>query len=163
MGNFLIILLCLELVGCASIGNHFREFPLYSEVWIEHPEYVYIFEGSNMDYFLNHLPDSDFTKTYLRIKARISDYINEHKNISSDISVALERLKIKRGMTKEQVILVVGKPTNKKMLKDNSELWIYKGDRHKIGEVTWYYDWGKLKFQNEVLADIEVKYIKIYK
>ncbi len=150
---------CLSLIGCACVGNHLRTFPLYSEVSIEHPDHVKLFEDFNIDYFVKDLPNSDVTKEYLRIDARVSDYLNKHNDIPADIATALKQHMIKRGMTQEQVVLLLGEPTAKKILKNYVEQWVYGKDK----KFQWYYDWGKLWFERGLLTGIERKSIKIYK
>jgi len=104
----------------------------------------------------------DRASVYL-IRKRIESYFEKSKNIDSDIKSALTELKIQKGMNREQVALVVGQSTTRKNLDDNIELWIYKGDRMKKGERDWYYGWGKLHFQDDILKDIEVQHINIHK
>jgi len=247
-----LLLLALFLTSC----NHLRTFPLYSEVYIEHPVSIKINYYEISDYttpemrsaykrvesYLNKNPNTSFSiKTALRalrvekgmskeqvrliigkpwrkeildntselwiyekydekdyrfllvlndlsklkfkngvlieydraktfdrasvylIRKRIGVYLEENPNLSQDIKTALSVLKIQKGMSREQVLLVVGEPTGKKRLQYNGELWIYKGDRMLKGERQWYYGWGKLYFQDDILNDIEVQYINIHK
>jgi hypothetical protein len=116
--------------------------------------------GTLIDYDRNKIFDR--ASIYL-IRKRMEVYFEENPNLNQEIKTALSELKIQKGMDKEQVLLVVGEPTTKKKLRDNNELWIYKGDRMSKGERQWYYGWGKLKFHNGILKDIEVQYINIYK
>ena len=82
---------------------------------------------------------------------------------SSNVILALKNSEVILGMDKEQVVLVLGLPTKKGLLDQTTDLWIYEGDRSNIGERVWYYKWGKLKFENDVLKDIEVQHINILK
>lgn len=104
----------------------------------------------------------DKISVYL-IRKRIEAYFGRNLDLSKNIKDIMSELGIQKGMNKKQVFLVVGEPTAKKILKDNGELWIYKGDRSSKGERDWYYGWGKLRFKEEILVDIEVQYINIYK
>ena len=70
----------------------------------------------------------------------------------------LEALIFQKGMTAEQIILVVGEPRRKKILKGKSEQWVYSGARG--GVLQWYYQWGKLKFHDGYLVDIEVQHVR---
>jgi len=244
----LSLLLALFLVGC----NHLRTFPLYSEVFIEHPEFIkincyenntynipkerlaweqiktYLDKNTGVSFSIKSAlkalriekgmnkeqivliigePDSkevlnnitevwrydekkdnilrtinwvsqlkfqnniliDYNResyferpTYL-IRKRIEIYIEEHKNLDSYTRDSLMKLEIRKGMNKEQIVLVLGEPIRKKTLRNNNQLWVYKGDRTNKGEFDWYYGWGKLYFQDDILNDIEVQYIDIHK
>ncbi|MBF0386192.1 MAG: hypothetical protein HQL27_10055 [Candidatus Omnitrophica bacterium] len=146
------------LSGC----NYLREFPLYSEVYVEHPPKIQLFTQGLINSFTAY-SDTENAKEYFRIKKRISDYLDKNKNLSGDITVALENSEVILGMDKEQVALVLGLPTRKVLHDKTIELWIYEGDRSDIGERVWYYKWGKLKFENGTLKDIEVQHINIAK
>ena len=149
-----LTVVCLMVMSLVAGCNYLRTFPLYSEVWIEHPEHIKLFEDYNIDYFIQSLPDSDVTKTYLSTKAQVSDYLDKHKDLSKDISTALNELKIKKGMTTGQVILVIGEPAKKKISKDGIELWVY----NQSGIRQWYYKWGKLRFKDGILVKIRDSY-----
>ena len=153
-----IIFIALLFNGC----NYLRVFPLYSEVYVDHPQRIQLFTPGLIKSFTGY-PDTENAKSYFRIRERISNYLDKNKNLSSDVVVALKNSEVTLGMDKEQVALVLGLPTKKRLLDQTTDLWIYEGDRSNIGERVWYYKWGKLKFENDVLKDIEVQHINILK
>ncbi|MEW6170761.1 MAG: hypothetical protein AB1472_04325 [Candidatus Omnitrophota bacterium] len=159
---FLVFLL-LFITGC----NYLRTFPLYSEVRVEHPENILLFN----DYFANLMEksikenrlDLHSVKIYSKLKERILNYLSQKKDINENIILALKEFKVIRGMNTSEVALVLGKPTKKIELDNNNESWIYLGDRSGVEEWDWYYKWGKAIFQNGILTDIEIQTIDIYK
>lgn len=157
-----ISIVIILLSGC----NYFRTFPLYSEVRIEHPESIQLFD----DYIIGLKEEAIKkgqiaygTKIYSKIKNRITDYLSEHKNISSEIMNALGHFRIIPGINTDEVLLLVGQPTRIIKSKNGGETWVYSGDRSKIEEWDWYYKWGKLKFEGGILKDIEIQSIDIWK
>lgn len=142
-------MLSLSLVGC----NYLREFPLYSEVYVETPDSI------RLDYYDD--PAWWDYPTLSSIRKRVEAYLAANPHVSPDVQAALRALEIRKGMDKSQVLLVVGEPTRKQGLPDGREEWLYKKD--VAGTLRWYYHWGKLRFQNGILADIEVQRAKIYK
>lgn len=153
-----IAFIVLLLNGC----NYLREFPFYSEVYVDHPPRIQLFTQGLINSFTTN-SNTENAKSYFRIKERILDYLDKNRNLSDDIVVALKNSEIIFGMDKEQVVLVLGLPTRKVSADKTSDLWIYEGDRSNIGERVWYYKWGKLKFENNILKDIEVQHINIVK
>lgn len=119
--------------------------------YIEHPNSIKLDYYDNSDWW-------DYKNLSL-IRHRIKDYLNKNTDVSSDVKSSLENLTFENGMTKEQVILVIGEPAKKKMLKNKNEQWIYSGARG--GVLQWYYRWGKLIFSEGRLVDIEVQYVEM--
>ena len=142
-------MLSLSLVGC----NYLREFPLYSEVYVETPDSI------RLDYYDD--PAWWDYPTLSSIRKRVGAYLQANPNISPDMRDSLQGLQIKKGMDKEQVLSVVGEPTKKQVSPDGVEEWLYKSD--VAGTLRWYYRWGKLRFQNGVLSEIEVQRMRVYK
>jgi hypothetical protein len=144
----------LFLCGC----NYLRTFPLYSKVYIEHPEKIQIFDESkwvNNPYY----EGSDRHKRVSQLKTAVEFYINSHPNTKPEISNAMRNLIIVKGMNKSEALIIAGSPT-KKILKNGKEIWLYK----KWPDLfSWYYKWGKLKFKDDILFDIEQHCIDIYK
>ena len=148
------IVILLFLITGAWVGrNYLRTFPLYSEVYVEHPDSIKLKYYDSPDWW-------DYS-TLTSIRKQITDYLVKHPNIDTDITHSLKNLSITKGMNTRQVPLVIGEPSKKKILKDNEELWIYTGTSG--GVLCWYYEWGKVRFKNRILKDIEVKYIHIHK
>lgn len=142
-------MLNLSLAGC----NYLREFPLYSEVYVETPDSI------RLDYYDD--PAWWDYSTLSSIRNRVDAYLKANPNVNPDMRDSLRGLRIKKGMDKAQVLLVVGEPTKKQMLQDGREEWLYKAD--VAGTLRWYYRWGKLQFQNGTLSNIEVQRAKISK
>lgn len=142
-------MLSLSLVGC----NYFREFPLYSEVHVETPGSI------QLDYYDD--PAWWDYPTLSSIRKRVDTYLKANLDVSPNVRDSLRELQIKKGMDKEQVLSVIGEPTKKQFLPDGREEWLYRAD--VAGTLRWYYRWGKLRFQNGILSDIEVHRAKIYK
>lgn len=145
-----LLLILIFLSGC----NYLRKFPSYSEVYVEHPDYVQLFRGIKAEQIRA-------ISAYPKIKQRVLYYLEKVEDIEPEIATGLNALRIQKGMRKGHVFLLTGEPTKKKILRDNKELWIYKGDRYKKGECDWYYHWAKLMFEHGVLIDIQLKNINI--
>lgn len=150
------------IVGIFSGCNYLRTFPLYSEVYIEQPQKIQLFTPGLIN-AVSAYPKTENAKVYFRIKERISNYLDKNSNLDANILAALKNSEVILGMSEEQVVLVVGQPTKKISLGGNSDLWIYKGDRSKVDERVWYFKWGKLRFENNILKEIKVQHINISK
>ncbi len=144
----LISVMGLLLNGCGYIDAFIACAP---RPYIERPNSI------KLDYYDN--PEWWDYKNLSLIRGRIRDYLDKNTNIEPDIKNSLKNLTFQRGMTKEQVLLVIGEPAKKKVLKDKNELWIYSGA--KGGVLQWYYRWGKLTFSDDKLVDIEVEYVEM--
>lgn len=144
----LICVMGLLLSGCEYIGAFLVCIP---KTYIEHPNFI------KLDYYDN--PEWRDYKNLTLIRERIRDYLNKNTDINSEVKNSLENLSFKKGMTKEQVILVIGNPVKKRILKNKSERWIYSGVDG--GVLQWYYRWGKLEFSDERLTDIEVQCVQM--
>ena len=152
------------IMGLLNGCNYLRTFPLYSEVYIEHPQRIQLFTSGLINALAAYPnQNTDNAKEYFRIIKRISDYLHKNNKLNTNVVAALQNIEVILGMDEEQVALVVGWPTKKIPLDNNVDLWIYMGDRSSISERIWYYKWGKLRFENKILKDIEVQHINIAK
>ena len=126
----------------------------FARTYVKHPEAVKF----------QHPTISLTTESH--IKGRVSTYLKDNPSTQSDVRSALLEFKIQKGMNQEQVKVVVGDPSKRKVLKGGIEVWTY--DRNLSGNafleaefpVSWYYKWAKLKFDRETLVDIEVQQIE---
>ena len=127
---------------------------LFARTYVEHPASVQF----------KHSTVSLTTEGHIR--RRVSAYLEDNASIQPDVKSALLELKIHKGMSQEQVKVIVGEPSKRKILRDKVEVWTY--DRDVSGEAfreaefptSWYYGWAKLKFQNGALVDIAVRQIE---
>jgi outer membrane protein assembly factor BamE (lipoprotein component of BamABCDE complex) len=97
------------------------------------------------------------------IRKRIEKYLKQHPDLNVAQKNALIEFKVLKGMRPEQVRLVIGEPSSIGKLKDDTKVWTYRGNRGARGELSWYYGWGKLTFDDEKLVEIEVRHINIVK
>lgn len=142
------------LVGC----NHLRAFPLESEVYIRHYDEVQLFDESkwiNNPYYIG----SDKYKAVESKKELIDEYRSKNPDASIKNLEAMNAFKLVVGMNKEEVEIMAGKPSQK-YNDERGEVWVYK---RWPDTFAWYYKWGKLKFENDVLVDIEAQQININK
>lgn len=149
----LLILFLTLLLILLGVRSNFKTFPLASEIFIEHPNSI------KLDYYDN--PEWWDYKNLSKIRERIKDYLERNPDISINIKSVLNALEFEKGMNKEQVLLVTGEPRKRKVLKDGTELWTYSGA--KGGILQWYYEWGRLKFKDGILMDIEAQFLTVYK
>ena len=143
------------LCGC----NYLRTFPLYSEVYVQYYNEIQLF---NEKIWVNKLyyKKSDKFKRAEAIKKLVSAYKNENPNVDFVILEAMENFKLVTGMKKLEAEIIAGKPSQKYRNKLGHEVWLYK----KWPDVfTWYYKWGKLEFENNMLINIEAQHIDIEK
>src|SRR3989338_7745233 len=138
--SILICVVTLMLTGCGSVSALIVCTP---KPYIEHPQSI------KLDYYDD--PGWWDYKNLSLVRQRIKDYLNKENSIDADVKNSLEALTFHNGMTKEQIVLVIGEPVKKKILKDNNEQWTYSGA--KGGVMQWYYRWGKLKFFDGKLVD----------
>ena len=97
MKKILVVLICLGLVGCATIGH--REVVSATNI------YKYSTEEA---------------------KFRIDQYLKANTQIDPKIKDALTKFFLVRGMTKEQVILIAGKANKVLTIENKSkETWFY--------------------------------------
>ncbi len=146
-----LVLVCvmgLLLSGCEYIGAFIVCIP---KPYVEHPNEI------KLDYNVD--PKWWDHENLTLIRERIKDYLAKNTDINAEVKSSLENLAFQKGMTKEQVILVIGSPVKKKILKNKIEQWIYSGANG--GVLQWYYQWGKLKFYDGRLMDIEVQYVQM--
>ncbi|MDD3374357.1 MAG: hypothetical protein PHY73_01365 [Candidatus Omnitrophica bacterium] len=101
-----------------------------------------------------------YSRTPYHVRKRIEEYILANPLIEKSIKESLKELKVQKGMDKEQVKLLVGNPTEIEKLSGSEELWMFKGDRLKKKELEWYYQWGKMKFKNDRLFEIELQKVE---
>lgn len=86
-------------------------------------------------------------------RLRVDKYLKDNPNIDKETKDALVKLWLIRGMTKEQVLLVAGRPNEIFSQKDISgEVWFYN--------LGWSGLWGcakkyRLTFKNDILINIE--------
>lgn len=116
MKKFLIVLLCLGLVGCATIQHqtNLDSVSFYITVQRGYPSVKAVsFYNSDIDYG--------------PIDKRIDEYLNNHPTTDSEIAKKMRNYIIFKGMTKEQVLAITGKnPDNKDYNQQiNEERWIY--------------------------------------
>ena len=142
-------LFLLGLTGC----NYLRTFPLYSELYIEHRDFIE----------LKHIDDPRWWDYPMlaSIRQRVEVYCTTHTDVPPDICESLRHLTIRRGMDTEQIVAVLGLPRIRQRLTDVTEVWTY--DQSVEGVRRWYYSWGKLRFDRGILVDIEAEYINIHK
>ncbi|MBM3251720.1 MAG: hypothetical protein FJZ11_02940 [Candidatus Omnitrophica bacterium] len=155
MNSFIPVLIILFIVilltGCASANG----FLLPSEEHIEHLNSVR----------LNYLDDPGWWNysNVLKIKERVKSYLDSNPETKNEFKLALQELKIVKGMSKEEVFTVVGKPTKVSRENDGIELLIYEGKTDIDDVIGWYSEWGKLRFKNNILVDIEVRLVEVHK
>ena len=145
-----IVTLLLILTGC----NYLRTFPLYSELYVESPEFIelkYLDDPKWWDY-----------PSLSAIRRRIDDYCTTYPDIPAEVAASLRRLTVRKGMNADQIAAVLGQPAKRQRLSPASELWTYD-DRRIWGVRRWYYSWGKLRFDDGRLARVDVEYINIHK
>jgi len=141
----------LSLSGC----NYFRTFPFPSEIYVEHPDSV------KLVYPMPNMPGTSVSLVKeWRVRPRIEAYLEKHPDLPADVKAALQALEIKKGMDREQVQLLVGKPSRRCVRKDGVEVWTYA---RRKDEPAWYYGWSKLHFKGGLLSDIEAQQLRIYK
>lgn len=120
----LITIMVMFSNGCASIERH----------GVVSAEYIYKYSPEEA-------------------RLRIDKYLKDNPNVDKEKKEALLKLWLIRGMTKEQVLLVAGRPNNISSGKEISEeIWFYN--------LGWSGVWGsaeryKLTFKNDILIDIE--------
>ena len=83
-GGFVLIVGAFCIFG----GNYYRVFPLYSEVYIEHPDFI------KLDYI--DRPEWWDYPTLATIRKNINDYLEQNPDIASNISATLKNLSIKK-------------------------------------------------------------------
>jgi hypothetical protein len=149
-GWVLFLAASLSSLGC----NYFRTFPFPSEIYVEHPDSIKLVYPMN-------LPGASISLVKeWKVRPRVDAYLKEHADLPADVRAALQALEIKKGMEREQVELLVGKPSRRRVRKDGVEVWTYA---RRKDEPAWYYGWSKLYFRNGTLADIEAQQMRIYK
>ena len=146
-------LIAIILLGSAPFASGCDR--LLARIYIEHPEAIQ----------LTHPTVSPTTERHIR--RRVNAYLEDHSSsIRPDVKSALVELKILKGMNQEQVRVIAGEPSKRKILRDKIEMWTYNRDlsgeafREAEFPTGWYYGWAKLKFQNGALVDIAVRQIE---
>jgi len=103
------------------------------------------------------------------VKGRVEKYISVHSNLSEATKNNLGKLRVSVGATKEEVELLLGKPTKIIKRKDNahaiSEIWLYKTNKRNpfaivIIPIFVIHEEYCLYFKENVLSDIQRHYLK---
>jgi len=139
----LLLILFLLLVG------RFIIWPFIPKPYIEHPNLIrltYLDDPNWWDY-----------KTLSLVRQRVNSYLDQKPNMSPENKKFMEEFSFRKGMNQEQISVIIGAPRKINTLNDGSSLWVYSGVNG--GMLQWYYKWGKLKFSNGILTDIEVQYV----
>ena len=150
-----IFLFLLLFGGC----NYFRTFPLYSEVYTKNYEEIQIFDESKWI-------DNPYYKGSERYewadekKKAIGEYRSKNSNVDAKILKVMGAFKLVVGMSKIEAEIIAGKPTHKSKNELGQDVWIYKRSSDLS---SWYYQWGKLRFENDLLIGIEAQHIDIRK
>ncbi len=143
-----VLLLIIDMSSCASA----REMKPIREIFIDRPDSVQLIYLDDPDWW-----DYD---SLVKIKKEVENYLLNN-NVEDRIAFSLRKLQITIGMKKGEVLLLVGKPFSKNPVSKNLEEWLYKGKNEGI--LSWYYGWGKLYFQNDILVKIELQNVKYNK
>jgi hypothetical protein len=131
---------------------------LKTEIYTEHCKKVQIY---NESVWLNnpYYPGSDRQIKASQIRRAVKDYLDSHPDTKSTVSEAMNNFTIITGMTKTEAAIIVGNPSRKRTENDH-RIWVYTKDTYPF---IWYYKKGKLIFKNDILIDIEIQHIDIYK
>jgi len=149
--SIFFVLLSLTLqVGCQTANNLFLE----REVVTEHPDYVKSYYVDNPNWWRY--------KEFEEIRNSIDRYLTTHPNVSTEISTALKKIYIQKGMTKEEVALLLGQPNLVEQIQGEDVL-IYNKQQGIYAKVPWDVKTFRLNFRNDQLVYIEVERIIIYK
>ena len=155
--NFIVFLFSTMamFLGCNSL----RAFPLQSEVYTKHYDEVQLFDESkwiNNPYY----KDSEKHRKIEAKKGQIEEYYRKNPDANIKNLEAMRAFKLAKGMNKEEVEIIAGKPSQKHRNKLGHEVWFY---RKWPDMFAWYYKWGKLEFEDNVLIDIEAQHVDIEK
>jgi len=90
------------------------------------------------------------------IRQQIETYLKLNTSVNPEIQGALRRLEVRKGMSEEQVQVVLGPPSNRRVTDEQIDVWTYK--KPTWGVRRWYSGWGKLYFRDGTLVDIEVQH-----
>lgn len=97
------------------------------------------------------------------VKAKVEKYISLHKDLNEATKNRLRELTVTEGATKEEVELLLGKPT-KIIVRPSSEMWVYKTrktDPLPMLEVpVSFHQSYCLYFKENALVGIEMHYLK---
>ncbi len=111
-------------------------------------------------------------KEYIsKLKGKAEDYTSQHPEISGEVKDALKNLKVVKGLTKEQVKLLLGNPERVQALSPNNKFgadqrWVYiRGDLRciyvLIVPVLFTHNAYHLYFKGDILIaidDVSIKY-----
>lgn len=148
-GCFVLALLVFQ-AGCQTMNNLLLEH----ESVVEHPDYV-------KSYYMDD-PNWWRYKEFEEIRTIIQEYLSMHPDVSDDIVIALEKIYIRKGMTKEEVALLLGQP-NLIEQRNGKDLLIYTKRQGVYAKIPWDVKTFRLKFINNQLVDIEVERIVVHK
>ena len=135
------------LLGCLSTWGCNR-------VFVTHPDAIE-FKHPTISY-----------STEAHIQKRVADYLNKHPDIDLNVKSALLTSTIIKGMDQDQVLVVVGEPSKRKIVGNEIEEWTYteslSGDAFREAKFpgSWYYNWAKLTFKRGKLADMAVQQVE---
>lgn len=136
--------------GCQTANNLFLE----REVVTEHPDYV-------KSYYMDN-PNWWRYKEFEGIRDSIQKYLSTHPNVSSEISTALKKIYIQKGMTKEEIALLLGQPNLVERI-NGEDVLIYSKRQGIYAKVPWDVKTFRLNFKNNQLVYIEVERVIIHK
>lgn len=145
----ILLILIFSLLGCQTVND----FVLREEERVEHPDSV-------KSYYMDD-PNWWCYKKFEVIRNSISEYLVTHPNVSSEISTALNKIRIQKGMTKEEVGLLLGRPNSFQQV-NGTELLVYDKLKGIYAEVPWDIKTFHLEFKNGRLVVIEIKRIIVH-
>jgi len=100
-------------------------------------------------------------------KAKVEQYISLHKDLNEATKNHLSELTVTEGATKEEVELLLGKPTKIvkfKSIPSSSEMWVYKTERTDplpmLDVPVSFHQSYYLYFKENALVDIEMHHLK---
>lgn len=153
--NIIGLLIFIIMISGCSAPNYFLQ---------DNINCYYRHEGKGWD-FKNNTLDLDEEKYITNLKSKIKNYISTKLAIDGGIKTALESFKVIKGMSKEEVRLLLGNPERTQVLNPKNkfkadERWVYimKGLQYVyIGPVPVFFthDAYHLYFSGEVLIAIE--------
>ena len=111
-------------------------------------------------------------KEYItNLKGKIEDYISQHPEIDEEVKSALKNFKVIKGMTKEQVRLLLGNPERVQTLNSKNkfradERWVYMMKESRCVYVVpvpifFTHDAYHLYFRGDILAateEVKIRY-----
>ncbi len=97
------------------------------------------------------------------LKAKVEQYICLHKDLNEVTKSHLRELTVTEGATKEEVELLLGKPT-KIVVHPSSEMWVYKTEQTDplpmLEAPVSFHRSYRLYFKENALVSIEMRYLK---